>query len=264
MTGKLRRLAERLCIDEPLRDIVSAAKLIHRRTIWVARRGFGRNDRKVIDAYLLNESAPSLHLGAGNHELDGWLNSSLYPVSSKSIHIDATRPFPFADDMFRYAFSNHMIEHLSYAAGERMLRECFRVLEPGGVLRVSTPDFAFLLRIYANPADPLIDRYIDWQLDWINREDPRAAPTKAAIFVCNNFVRDWGHLFIYDRAILLHAMAEAGFVDIVDCASNESMHVKLCGIEHEERAPDGFVRLETMTLEGRKPLTAGQKNGWRM
>ena len=71
----------------------------------------------------------------------------------------------------------------------------------------------------------------------------------------NNFVRDWGHLFIYDRTVLRDAMIATGFENVVDCELNESAHETLRGIEHAERAPEGFVRLETMTLEGTKPLT---------
>lgn len=254
MAGMLRSVAERLSVLEPARDIVRAAGLARSRLSWAARRGFGRHDQRMIDEYLESVSLPRLHLGAGNHEIEGWLNSDLYPRSQTSIHLDATRPFPFEEDTFRYVFSNHMIEHVTYADGRRMLQECFRVLEPGGTLRVSTPDFAFLLRIYADPHETLTRRYMDWQLEWINRDDPSAAPTKDAIFVVNNFVRDWGHLFIYDRTVLRNAMDGVGFENIVDCELNESVHEKLRAIEHAERAPDGFVRLETMTLEGRKPL----------
>ena len=253
MAGILRTIAERLCVLEPARDLRSAAGLVGMRLRWAAGRGFGRHDRRLVADYLNTEAVPALYLGAGKHELDGWLNSDLFPRSRNSVHLDATEQFPFADGTFRYVFSNHMIEHVSYPDAARMLAECSRVLEPGGTLRVATPDFAFMLAMYADPAEPLTASYIDWMVEWINRNDPSGAPSNAPMFVINNLFHDWGHRFIYDRRVLSDALQAAGFVDIVECDINESAHEKFRNISHEERAPPGFVRLETLTLEGTKP-----------
>ncbi len=253
MASFLRTVAERLYVLEPARDLVRASGLVRTRLAWAARRGFGRHDRRIAAAYLADEAEPGLYLGAGNHELEGWLNSDLYPRSRSSIHLDATQKFPFESGTFRYVFSNHMIEHVSYSDAARMIAECYRVLEPGGIFRVATPDFAFLLALYADPAEPLTASYVDWMVEWINDNDPDGAPSNAPMFVINNMFHDWGHRFIFDRRVLGDALEAAGFVDIVECDINESAHEKLRNISHEERAPEGFVRLETLTLEGTKP-----------
>src|SRR5262245_38028533 len=69
-----------------------------------------------------------------------------------------------------------------------MLKECNRVLRPGGKLRVSTPDLKFLLDLY-EPTKELQRRYIKWSTDqcipW--------APRPSGAFVINNFVRGFGH-----------------------------------------------------------------------
>lgn len=238
---------------EPIRDIRNSVRLSRQRLTWARRRGFGRLDRQLIKAHLDNYKQRKLHLGAGNHELDDWLNSDIYPVSANVLHFDASMSFPFPDNTFAFIFSEHMIEHLSYRDGVNMLSECFRVLSPGGVIRVSTPDFNFLLDIYRNPTSSLHRDYIAWQLEWINRDDIAAAPSDQPIFVVNNFVRDWGHEFIYDSAALRLALDSAGFVEITSRAMNESEHPELRALENEERAPSGFIALETMTLEATKP-----------
>ena len=57
--------------------------------------------------------------------------------------------------------------------------------------------------------------------------------------------------------ILRHALEDAGFANIVECALNDSEHAPLRNVSHDERAPAGLVDIETITFEATKPL-AGQ------
>ena len=84
-----------------------------------------------------------LNLGCGGNVLDGWINSDVNPISSDVIHLNVGNEFPFNDNEFDYIFSEHMIEHKPYEVGSSSLKECYRVLKPRGVVRVSTPDLAF-------------------------------------------------------------------------------------------------------------------------
>ena len=168
-----KNLLESVALLEPARSCARVVRLARKRFTWACGRRFGRLDRRLIDQYMQGAMPHKLHLGAGNHLLQGWLNSDLYPNSKRSIHLDVSRPFPLPDDKFEYAFSEHMIEHLSYRDGEHMLRECYRVLVPGGIVRISTPDLKILLDLYTDCSSPLDKRYLDWHLDWINRAGTR-------------------------------------------------------------------------------------------
>jgi hypothetical protein len=95
-------------------------------------RVFRGTDRKLLDDYHRGMGRHKLHLGCGDNVLPGWLNSDYYPRSDSVLHLDATAPLPLPDASLDYVFSEHMIEHLSSADGMRMLRECHRVLRPGG------------------------------------------------------------------------------------------------------------------------------------
>lgn len=253
MSGLAKRTAERWNMLEPalmLRDAIAS-------TIWQLgwnwKRGFGRFDQRLKETYLRSHDERKLHLGAGNNELEGWLNTDLFPPYDSLMHLDASKPFPFADATFDFVFSEHMIEHISYADGLTMLNECHRVLKPGGLVRISTPDIRFLIELYDAQSTAVTDAYLDWQTQWINENEPRVAVPPHPVHVINNFVRDWGHQFIYDQASLARAITGAGFTDIRQCEINQSDHAKLRGLENTARAPDGLVALETMTLEARKP-----------
>ncbi len=239
---------------EPLqefgRTLVREARRTYRKVAWRRNRRFGQLDRGLIESYLAAPAPHKLHIGAGDNLLDGWLNTNYLSRSPRAIHLDATQRFPFPDQSFDYLFSEHMIEHISYPEGRFMLRECSRILRPGGRIRISTPDFQYLLDLYQQEHSPVQLAYTEWMTEYMQRREAAAAPFASAIYVINNNVRDWGHQFIYDEASLRHALEQSGFQDVVRCALNESPDPALANLEHEERVPEGFVRLETLTVEG--------------
>ncbi|WP_422001454.1 class I SAM-dependent methyltransferase [Reyranella sp.] len=206
-----------------------------------------RNQRLLRD-YLSRTAAPKLHVGCGRHILPGWLNADTY-IQDPALPVywfDASRSFPFADETFEYVFSEHMIEHISHAAGLRMLRECRRVLKPGGVLRVSTPDLDFLLDLRRPDKSPLQEAYIRWAAE---TNTPGIPDPTNVTFLINNFVRDWGHTFIYDEKTLVQSLRLAGFSDLRKCGLQESSVDCLRDLENEGRMPAGFLRLESMVFE---------------
>ena len=208
-------------------------------------------NRQILRQYLSRTTLPKLHVGCGKHILPGWLNADTYlqDPSLPVYRFDASQEFPFADATFEYVFSEHMIEHISYAAGLRMLRECLRVLKPLGVLRLSTPDLDFLVDLRRPDKSPLQREYIRWSTE-TNTPD---APDRAnEIFVINNFVRDWGHTFIYDEKTLRRSLQLAGFGQLRKCVLQESSVECLRNLENETRMPPGFLRLESMVFEATK------------
>ena len=201
-------------------------------------------DRHAIAQYLQSTPRPKLHLGCGGNLLAGWLNTDESPADGRIVRLDVTRPFPFADGSFDYVFSEHLIEHVTYKDGIAMLRECRRVLRPGGAIRISTPDLAFLVSLYQENKTGLQRDYVSWAWSAFVRD----GPCNDAM-VINNFVRDWGHRFIYDEKTLRHALRETGFADVRRAQLNESADPELRDLENERRMPEGFLRLESFTLE---------------
>jgi predicted SAM-dependent methyltransferase len=216
-----------------------------------ARRRFA--DRASIERYLAGHRPACLHLGCGVHPLSGWLNSDLEPNDPAVIRLDATQSFPFTDAAFDYIFSEHMIEHLPAAGAGSMLAECFRTLKPGGTVRISTPDLAFLLALFDGRPSAIQQEYMEWATRTFVGSSVRPGPAG----VLNNFVRNWGHQFIYDEPTLRERLQLAGFVDIVRCELNVSVHERLRGLENESRMPPGYLRMETMTFEASRPRAGG-------
>ena len=221
-----------------------------------------RTDPRLGARYLASSDEPKLHLGCGSHLLPDWLNTDLHPRARSVMRLDAARRFPFPEATFRYIYTEHVIACLPLPAAAAMLRECRRVLVPGGRLRVSTPHLEFLLGLCEPPSPPgrgeanpdprrtLRARYLEWQGAHLQ------LPANEAGFVVNAFLRAWGHRFLYDRRTLRWLLRRCGFDAVVERGLDESGEAALRGLAHTARLPPGFLDLETLTVEAERPLAA--------
>jgi predicted SAM-dependent methyltransferase len=218
---------------------------------WVQRRirhPLKPFDSVIVTRYLAQSKSPRLNIGCNRRELNDWLNTDYAPALPMVMHLDVKSRFPFNDETFDYIFSEHVIEHVSYQDGVKMLMECFRVLKKSGKVRISTPDLAFLVDLTRPDKSELQRGYIKWAA---NAFIP-SAPDDNEVFVINNFVRSWGHTFIYDENTLRQAMISAGFKAITKFDQHESNDTALCNLENQNHVPPDFLRLESFTLEGSK------------
>ena len=195
--------------------------------------------RKLIERYLAEHQERKLQLGAAEHVLPGWLNTDLHGYGRADVvYLDVRKPFPLPDASFDLVYSEHMLEHLTYAEGQRCLRECLRVLRPGGRIRVATPSLERLARLYEG--GHVAEDYIRWTVDTLG---PETHAPLAGVAI-NNFFRSWGHRFIYDAQTLRHALLEAGFVDVEEAPLGE--------LERHLADQPEFRELETFVLEAKR------------
>lgn len=211
------------------------------------RRQIMREDVRTFNAYLASHPSPKLHLGSSNHLLSGWMNTDLEPGEG-SAFLDATKPFPLPSESFDCVHAEHMIEHIPFADGVGMLRECHRILRPGGVVRIVTPNLPRIIGLYGATTTDAQKQYLDWLAATFTPE----APEPKAVFVINTFFQSWGHRFLYDEDTLRGAFRQAGFEDLRVCSLGQSDHSDLRGLENVERYPPGLLEFESITVEGTK------------
>ena len=160
-----------------------------------------------------------LHVGSGQRHLDGWINIDNQKLPGVDRVVDVRGGLPFENAAVIYA--EHFLEHLPLDAGLAFLRECRRVLADDGVMRLSTPNLAWVLATHY-------------------RREP-SLPEEQGLFDAlrtNRAFHGWGHQFLYNRASLSLALAAAGFADVSFHAYGESAHPELVGVEGHEKSED--------------------------
>jgi len=194
---------------------------------------------RLIERYLAQHDIRKLQLGAAEHVLSGWLNTDLHGYGRDDVvYLDVRKHFPLPDASFDLVYSEHMLEHLTYAEGQHCLRESRRVLRPGATIRIATPSLERLARLYAG--GDVAERYARWVVDTLEPEV--AAPLPGVVI--NNFFRSWGHRFVYDPETLRYALTEAGFVDVEEAA--------LAELERHLAERPEFRELETFVIQAKR------------
>lgn len=201
-------------------------------------------------------SALRLHLGCGTVTPAGWVNvdAALGARLAKTgplfrllralgafrldwppditLH-DLRRALPWPDASAGAIYSSHTLEHLDREEGERFLRECARVLAPGGVLRIVVPDLAALVDAYEKgefPATEFVDRL---GVGLGHPEDGRLKRRLAPLF-------RFPHRCMYDAESLLRILRDAG-LDARTHAPMVSRIPDIAEIELPERAEGSLV-----------------------
>lgn len=214
--------------------LLRAAALAH-----AARRAHIVRARAVRE-YLRSSDEPRLHIGAGPVRLPGWLNSDLI---SGDIHLDLLRPLPLPPASFAYVFGEHVIEHLPEGGIGAILAELHRVLRPGGVLRLTTPDLQKLVALYED-RNPVVSR--EMYARYLDSQTGKRHDRPAQIF--NNAMRLWGHRYIYDEEDLTARLHAVGFDQVERVEPRESRHAALLGLERHG-GEEWVNRAEAMCLE---------------
>jgi len=194
---------------------------------------------KGIKNYLATHKTCKPHIDAGPNILDGWFNTDVELKGKGVYFLDVSRRFPIQDQTFGYILSEHLIEHFTYKDGLRVLKECCRVLKPGGTIRIATPDIDKIIKLRTKEKSELQNRYIKWHMDHCLPE----IGIYKDIFAINNAFHGFGHRFLYDDETLQDSLTKTGYIHITRCAPGESGDKNLCGID--SRAKDEMTNFTT-------------------
>jgi predicted SAM-dependent methyltransferase len=157
---------------------------------------------------LRNGRGLSLNLGAGFHRREGWTPIDLMVDPPTGIRWDVRWGLPLDRASVRRIHCEHFFEHLRFP-DEVMpaLAECFRVLEPGGELRIIVPDAGRYLRAYAaNDAE---------FFDAMRELGGAATPFETDIEIVNQAFRMGGdHQFAWDLPVMRRRLEQTGFEQV--------------------------------------------------
>lgn len=67
---------------------------------------------------------------------------------NKFIFHDVNYGLPFNNNSVDYIYSSHFLEHLFLEDAKKLLRETFRILKKGGILRIVVPDLDYIIKLF--------------------------------------------------------------------------------------------------------------------
>lgn len=192
-----------------------------------------------------------VNIGCGLSIADGWLNLDIdpqalvanmpsiiirlyYRISSAKqhyteneyvnllkhhifIHHNLVYGLPFSDNSIDYIYSSHLLEHLFKDDATKLMKEAYRVLKKGGVIRIAVPDLEHM-------PDSLF-------------------PTSESV---DYFSR---HRYMYDFGTLKNLLLGAGFVGIERCNYKQG---KCPDIDNLDNRPDNTLFVEAIVGGGKK------------
>jgi predicted SAM-dependent methyltransferase len=188
----------------------------------------------------LNNSVQSINIGSGLSGAPGWYNVDNSPTIPLSripglrrllrlpawpcdVHrLDVRKGLPFAGQSVRCIYSSHTFEHFQWADSLAIATECFRVLKPGGTLRIVVPDIGLIIREYQRNRSPLASH------DFLNR----LSLTHGLHDLLHPGAN---HSQMFDEKSLLHLFRQAGFANPEVKAFMDSRIPDIAQVELEVR-----------------------------
>lgn len=113
-----------------------------------------------------------LNLGCGPRFHKDWTNVDFTSFDSNVMQHNLLKGIPFSDNTFDAVYHSHVLEHFSKNDAEGFIKECFRVLKPGGIIRIVLPDLEEMAQCYLNELKKAEEGNIDSEAnyDWIMLE----------------------------------------------------------------------------------------------
>src|SRR5713226_7089105 len=110
-----------------------------------------------------------LNLGCGERCHPDWINVDLTAGRSGVIAHDLAKGIPFSSESADAVYLAALFEHIRRNDAASFLREIYRVLKPGGIVRVGVPDFEKICRIYLEKLEAALagDKQAVYDYDWI-------------------------------------------------------------------------------------------------
>ncbi|MFZ1829324.1 MAG: methyltransferase domain-containing protein [Candidatus Competibacteraceae bacterium] len=137
----------------------------------------------------LIDRAQRAYIGFCRRENIGWCN--------------AVKRLPCKDESVEVLYSSHMLEHLDQQEAHQFLKEAYRVLQKGGVMRLAVPDLGQIIRDYVEDGNG--DRFMESLHTCVPKPKSFRSRLKLAM------VGPRQHHWMYDEASLCSLLKRSGF-----------------------------------------------------
>jgi predicted SAM-dependent methyltransferase len=106
---------------------------------------------------MIDSGAVYVNVGCGSRYHPDWLNFDMVPAGPGVVACDLTKGIPVADNSCDAIYHSHVLEHIRRADVPAFMRECLRVLKPGGIMRTVVPDLEQAASSYLDTLHAALD-----------------------------------------------------------------------------------------------------------
>jgi predicted SAM-dependent methyltransferase len=174
--------------------------------------------RSMINA-TSKEGNLRLHLGCGPRLLEGWANLDA-AINPAIITAKLPRGLRrFKDVSAQFIYTSHFLEHIDYPnEATEFVRQCYRILRRGGVLRIVVPSIEKIIAAYTNDDKDFFEIQATLHPDWC---------TTKLEHLMYALQQDGRHRYGYDFETMKKLLIMGGFTQIVQSDFNSSEFTEL-------------------------------------
>ena len=153
------------------------------------------------------------------------------------IRCDVSKGLNYGNDTVGKIYSSHLLEHLPRDKGVIFIKECYRILKRGGVMRLVVPDLLFHAEQYVEASKALISRE-ELANDRTTHDD-----FLNTIYGAYLKKRRYGaeHCYMYDLPTLVSILKDSGFENINKCGFKKGSDMELASFDNR---PNESLHLE--------------------
>ena len=203
---------------------------------WLRHGHFVR--ARAIQNYLETHPLRKVHLGS-TYQLNGFLNSQI----TDAVPIDINRRLPFPDNSLDLIYNSHVVEHIHRRQFHAFLKECLRVLRPGGKLAISTPSIKNLVTVLYGDDDQARDILLNRAR--MHSSEGFHSPGQHL----NIVMRAYGHRWLYDTNYATKVGELIGFSKSYAVDNLAIPDPALVEYLKARKSPGWFLETETFVFE---------------
>jgi predicted SAM-dependent methyltransferase len=206
---------------------------------------FRRNQRWQMASPSVNKKH-YINVGCGPNTHTEFINLEYNWQPGIDLCWDLTKGLPFQDRSMSGIFSEHCLEHFSLPTARLVVDDLFRILSPGGTIRIVVPDAGMYLDTYQRQSRG------DGRVAFPFQKELYAKTKLESPMVSVNEIfytdRDSpaGHQCMFDYSLLSEILHLAGFSDVKRCCFGEGRDPMLL-IDTPSR------RIESIYVEAARP-----------
>jgi predicted SAM-dependent methyltransferase len=162
------------------------------------------------------------------------------------VHDLRKTPLPFPDQSAASIFSGYAFEYISVTQTRAVLKDCWRILKPGGLIRLCQTDIATIVEAYVRGGHAG-ESAVENADQFLKLAAPQHRQWSVRMF------RRGGVQQLFDKAKIEFLLAEAGFCSVLFYSQGEGECPDLKSVERAER-----IAAPLLHVEARKANAAGR------